>query len=101
MEMSGHIKLWDAPLRLFHWLFAGTVIAAVVTGWVGGNLMPWHGRLGLLVLGLLVFRLVWGFVGSTYARWSRIFAATVGRSEESRVGKECVSTCRSGWSRYH
>jgi len=76
--MSGHIKLWDAPLRLFHWLFAGTVIAAVVTGWVGGNLMPWHGRLGLLVLGLLVFRLVWGFVGSTYARWSRIFAATVG-----------------------
>jgi len=78
MEMSGHIKLWDAPLRLFHWLFAGTVIAAVVTGWVGGNLMPWHGRLGLLVLGLLVFRLVWGFVGSTYARWSRIFAATVG-----------------------
>src|SRR3546814_9338809 len=74
---------------------------SVVTGWVGGNLMPWHGRLGLLVLGLLVFRLVWGFVGSTYARWSRIFAATVGRSEESRVGKECVSTCRSGWSRYH
>ncbi|MBK3869233.1 cytochrome B [Pseudomonas stutzeri] len=78
MEMSGHIKLWDAPLRLFHWLFAGTVIAAVVTGWVGGNLMPWHGRLGLLVLGLLVFRLIWGFVGSTYARWARIFAATVG-----------------------
>ncbi len=78
MEMSGHIKLWDAPLRLFHWLFAGAVIAAIVTGWIGGNLMLWHGRLGLLVLGLLVFRLIWGFVGSTYARWSRIFAATFG-----------------------
>ena len=78
MEMSGHIKLWDAPLRLFHWLFAGAVIAAIVTGWVGGSLMPWHGRLGLLVLGLLVFRLIWGFVGSTYARWPRIFAATFG-----------------------
>jgi len=76
--MSGHIKLWDAPLRLFHWLFAGAVIAAIVTGWIGGNLMPWHGRLGLFVLGLLVFRLVWGFVGSTYARWSRILGATVG-----------------------
>lgn len=78
MEMSGHIKLWDAPLRLFHWLFAGAVIAAIVTGWVGGSLMPWHGRLGLLVLGLLVFRLIWGFVGSTYACWPRIFAATFG-----------------------
>ena len=72
MEMSGHIKLWDAPLRLFHWLFAGAVIAAIVTGWVGGSLMPWHGRLGLLVLGLLVFRLIWGFVGSTYARWPHL-----------------------------
>src|SRR5690606_39149665 len=76
--MSGHIKLWDAPLRLFHWAFAASVSAAIVTGWIGGNLMPWHGRLGLLVLGLLVFRLLWGFVGSTYARWSRIFAATLG-----------------------
>ncbi|MCQ4327152.1 cytochrome B [Stutzerimonas stutzeri] len=76
--MSSHIKLWDAPLRVFHWSFAAAVIAAIVTGWVGGNLMPWHGRLGLVVLGLLVFRLLWGFVGSTYARWSRIFAATVG-----------------------
>ncbi|WP_313025387.1 cytochrome b/b6 domain-containing protein [Pseudomonas lopnurensis] len=76
--MSSHIKLWDAPLRVFHWSFAAAVIAAIVTGWVGGNLMLWHGRLGLVVLGLLVFRLLWGFVGSTYARWSRIFAATVG-----------------------
>jgi len=74
----GHIKLWDAPLRIFHWLFAASVTAAIVTGWVGGNLMVWHGRLGLLVLGLLVFRLLWGFVGSTYARWSRILAATLG-----------------------
>ncbi len=74
----GHIKLWDAPLRIFHWLFAASVTAAIVTGWIGGNLMVWHGRLGLLVLGLLVFRLLWGFVGSTYARWSRILAATLG-----------------------
>lgn len=76
--MSSHIKLWDVPLRLFHGLFAAAVVAAIATGWVGGNLMVWHGRLGLLVLGLLVFRLIWGFVGSTYARWSRIITATFG-----------------------
>jgi len=76
--MSSHIKLWDAPLRVFHWLFGVAVIASMVTGWLGGGLMVWHGRLGLLVLGLLVFRLLWGFVGSTYARWSRILGATCG-----------------------
>ena len=76
--MSGQIKLWDAPLRVFHWTFGAAVIAAMITGWLGGGLMVWHGRLGLLVLGLLVFRLLWGFVGSTYARWSRIFGAAFG-----------------------
>lgn len=76
--MGGSIRLWDLPLRLFHWSFAATVTAALVTGWLGGGLMVWHGRLGLLLLALLVFRLAWGFVGSTYARWSRIVAATLG-----------------------
>lgn len=76
--MSSHIKLWDAPLRIFHWTFAVAVVAAITTGWLGGGLMIWHGRLGLLVLGLLVFRLLWGFVSSTYARWSRILCAAFG-----------------------
>ena len=100
MEMSGHIKLWDAPLRLFHWLFAGAVIAAIVTGWVGGSLMPRHGRLGLLVLGLLVFRLIWGFVGSTYARWPRIFAATFGVKDYLQATGAKPGTTRSAHSRY-
>src|SRR5690606_40704612 len=77
--MSGSIKVWDAPLRLFHWLFAGSVSGAIATGWLGGNLMIWHGRLGLLVFGLLVFRLLWGVCGSTYARWSRIVSAPLDR----------------------
>lgn len=69
------IRLWDLPLRLFHWLLAVSVTGALITGWLGGNLMPWHGRLGLLVLGLLAFRLLWGFWGSTYARWGCIIRA--------------------------
>lgn len=76
--MSSHIKLWDAPLRIFHWTFAIAVTASIATGWLGGGLMIWHGRLGLLVLGLLVFRVLWGFAGSTYARWSRILSAALG-----------------------
>lgn len=61
--------VWDLPVRLFHWLLVASVIGAFVTAKIGGNAMIWHGRLGLVILGLLVFRIVWGLVGSTYARF--------------------------------
>ncbi|MDP1526248.1 MAG: cytochrome b/b6 domain-containing protein [Rhodocyclaceae bacterium] len=66
---SDKAYVWDLPLRLFHWLLVACIIGAFVTAKIGGNLMVWHGRLGLAILGLLVFRIVWGFVGSTYARF--------------------------------
>ncbi len=47
------------------------VVAAFISGNIGGNAMVWHGRFGLAIVGLLVFRIVWGFVGSTYARFSQ------------------------------
>ncbi|MCX8086897.1 MAG: cytochrome b/b6 domain-containing protein [Rhodocyclaceae bacterium] len=62
--------VWDLPTRLFHWLLVVCVIAAFVTAKLGGGFMVWHGRLGLAILGLLVFRLVWGLNGSTYARFA-------------------------------
>ncbi|GAB1392635.1 hypothetical protein MASR1M60_07980 [Rhodocyclaceae bacterium] len=61
--------VWDLPVRLFHWSLVACVVGAFITAKIGGNLMVWHGRLGLVILGLLVFRIVWGFVGSTYARF--------------------------------
>jgi len=64
------IRLWDLPTRLFHWLLTILVVAAVITAKTGGNAMVWHGRIGLTILGLVVFRIVWGLVGSTYARFS-------------------------------
>lgn len=62
--------VWDLPTRLFHWLLVICVVAAFVTAKIGGGWMVWHGRLGLAILGLVVFRIVWGFVGSTYARFA-------------------------------
>ena len=67
------IVVWDLPLRLFHWLLALCVTGALVTVSLGGNWMVWHERFGLSVLGLLTFRLVWGLVGGTYARFSNFF----------------------------
>lgn len=59
-------RVWDLPTRLFHWLLALTVTGVLATGLLG--VMEWHFRLGYGVLALLLFRLVWGFVGG---RWSR------------------------------
>ncbi len=71
--MKETVRLWDFPLRLFHWLLVLAVVAAYITATLGGNLMDWHGRIGALILGLLLFRLVWGFIGTTHARFSQFF----------------------------
>lgn len=66
--MSNTVRVWDLPTRLFHWTLAACVTGSVVTGYIGGGLIDWHARLGYAILSLLLFRLVWGFVGG---RWSR------------------------------
>ena len=72
------ILLWDLPLRVFHWSLVAAVTTAVVTGELGGSWMAWHGRAGLLIVGLLVFRAVWGVVGSATSRFTH-FAPSPGR----------------------
>jgi cytochrome b len=78
MSNTWRIKVWDLPTRLFHWLLVVTVIGAFATGFVGGNWIDWHGRLGLVIVGLLVFRLVWGVIGSTYARFTHFIPSPAG-----------------------
>jgi len=63
-------RVWDLPTRLFHWLFAAAVIGAIVTVKVGGTWMDWHPIFGVTALVLLTFRVIWGFTGSRYARFS-------------------------------
>jgi len=67
---SDQARVWDLPTRVFHWSLALLVVVAFVSAKIGGNAMLWHGRAGLAILGLLSFRLVWGVVGSTYARFA-------------------------------
>ncbi|MDZ4301968.1 cytochrome B [Hydrogenophaga sp. D2P1] len=64
------VRVWDLPTRLFHWALVVCVIGQIVTANVGGNWMNWHLRLGYTVLTLLLFRLVWGFVGGHWSRFS-------------------------------
>jgi len=66
------VRVWDLPTRVFHWSLAVLVICLVVTGTVGGNAMVWHFRCGYAVLSLLLFRLLWGFVGGHWSRWRQL-----------------------------
>ena len=63
------VQIWDLPVRLFHWLLVLLVIALFVTGKLGGNWLEWHKRAGFSVLGLVTFRIIWGFAGSYHARF--------------------------------
>ena len=67
------VVVWDAPVRVFHWLVAALVAAAYATWRL--NWMVWHGWVGEAVLALVVFRLLWGFLGGDTARFSHFIAS--------------------------
>ncbi|MEZ5742728.1 MAG: cytochrome b/b6 domain-containing protein [Sphingomonadaceae bacterium] len=65
---AARVRIWDLPVRLCHWLFALLIPAL---WWTAENHeMGWHKRLGMILLILLVFRILWGFVGSSTARFT-------------------------------
>jgi cytochrome b len=70
---SKRFFVWDLPTRFFHWTLVLLVTGAFISGQIGGNFIDWHGKFGLAVVGLLTFRLVWGLIGSTYARFCHFF----------------------------
>ena len=62
--------VWDLPTRLFHWLLALDIVGLYFTAEAGDPIMEWHFRLGYVALGLVAFRIVWGFIGPKHARFS-------------------------------
>lgn len=73
--MMKTIAVWDVPVRLFHWLLVTSILMLFITGKVGGNYMEWHKKIGYFVIGLILFRVVWGFVGSYHARFKNFVRA--------------------------
>ena len=66
------ILVWDAPTRIFHWLLAASFTGAYLTA-ESERWRDVHVMLGYTLLGLIAFRLVWGLIGTRYARF-RSFA---------------------------
>jgi len=67
------IRIWDIWIRTFHWLLAVAVGFLLLSGETGFMFTDWHRQAGEFVLALLLFRIVWGTVGSSNARLSSLF----------------------------
>lgn len=70
--MLQKVLVWDAPTRTFHWLQALSFLGAYLTS-DSEKYRDIHVALGYILLGLIVFRLLWGFIGTRYARFSSFF----------------------------
>ena len=62
------VRIWDAPTRLFHW----SLVVLIAFSWWSAEEehLDWHIWSGLAVVTLLIFRLLWGLVGSSTARFA-------------------------------
>jgi cytochrome b len=67
--MIRRILVWDVPTRVFHWLQMLAFGTSYLTAF-SERLRNYHVALGYILLGLLMFRLLWGFIGTRYARFS-------------------------------
>ena len=68
-DMQPGARVWDLPVRLFHWMLAVLILVLFVTGNLGGDWLEWHKRAGYAVLALVLFRVIWGAVGNYHARF--------------------------------
>jgi cytochrome b len=68
-HFSHRIRIWDLPTRGFHILLALCVAGLIATGEIGGRAMQWHFWIGYAVLTLVLFRIIWGFVGGHWSRF--------------------------------
>jgi cytochrome b len=94
------IRVWDWPVRLTHWLF---VFCIAVSWWSAEqHAMDWHRYSGYTLLGLLIFRIYWGFAGSSSARFSQFLRsprALIAYLRESREGhRHAGHNPLGGWS---
>lgn len=64
------VRVWDLPTRLFHWSLLALVLIAWFTGEAEGAGAEIHRYAGEAIAGLIVFRVIWGFVGGEHARFS-------------------------------
>ena len=105
VETAIEVPVWDWPVRVVHWAMVLLVVVSLTTGLIGNEMLVWHMRSGETLLALVLFRVIWGFVGSPNARFASFVrgpAAVFATSDPSSVRRIMFTrrTTRSaaGWS---
>ena len=63
-------RVWDVPVRVFHWALVLLIVSQITTVSLGGNAMEYHVLGGYSILALVLFRIVWGVIGTRHARFA-------------------------------
>ena len=71
--MKNKLLVWDLPVRLFHWCLVISLLAAWYTSDGERNLIDYHLKIGYFILALIIFRLIWGVLGTKYANVKMTF----------------------------
>src|ERR1700761_937943 len=90
-DRAGSVRVWDVATRLLHWLLVGLF---AFSWWsADSDHMDWHILSGMAVLGLLIFRLIWGFIGGSTARFASFIRSPLvvlrylaGKASSKRAG---------------
>lgn len=69
IERHERVKVWDLPLRLFHWTLVIAIAVAFLSSEEDSALNQWHVLSGWIAAVLIIFRLVWGFIGGEHSRF--------------------------------
>jgi cytochrome b len=85
---AASVRIWDRPVIVVHWAMA--LLLALAWWAVETGHMVWHYRFGFALLGLLVFRLIWGFAGSSTARFATFVRSPRRVIEYLRGGKRYI-----------
>lgn len=70
-QKTSSYLVWDIPTRLFHWLLVATLVFQYASAEWFDDMIQWHSYGGYFCLGLIIFRVLWGIIGSHYARFSQ------------------------------
>jgi len=70
-------RVWDLPTRITHWALVLAVSGSWITSKLGSSYFPYHVYCGYTVLILVVFRILWGFVGTRHARFAHFVCGPV------------------------
>ncbi|HEY0789309.1 MAG TPA: cytochrome b/b6 domain-containing protein, partial [Thermoanaerobaculia bacterium] len=90
------VRIWDLPVRLFHWLLGVTVLGALAIAVLVGDEGPLfgvHAVLGFLAVFLVLLRIVWGFAGT---RWVRFRSLDLRPSSLGRYLREALGPGEGG-----